>query len=114
MIITIIIPLGYIALSQTISYWGIAILFVFYTFRGFATPILKDYINQLTDSNVRATVLSVRNFVIRIFFAIIGPFIGWYTDMVSLQNATLIAGLVFLLFAGTSLIMQLKIIKTKG
>jgi len=112
-IITLCIPLGYIALSQTISYWGIVILFMFYIFRGFATPVLKDYINQLTDSNVRATVLSVRNFVIRIFFAIVGPFIGWYTDMVNLQNATLIAGLIFLLFAGISLTMQLRILRNK-
>ena len=113
-IITLFIPLGYIALSQVVAFWGIAILFIFYIIRGFATPVLKDYINQLTDSNVRATVLSVRNFVIRIFFAIIGPFIGWYTDLVSLQGATLIAGLIFLVLAGISLIMQLKIIKTRS
>jgi len=114
MLITLFIPLGYIALSQVVSYWGILILVIFYTFRGFATPVLKDYINQLTESSVRATVLSVRNFVIRIFFAIIGPFIGWYTDLVSLQAATLIAGLVFLLLAVISLIMQLKIIRSKA
>ena len=113
-IITVFIPFGYIALSQAVAYWGIVILFLFYIFRGFATPVLKDYINQLTDSDVRATVLSVRNFVIRIFFAIIGPFIGWYTDLVSLQGAALIAGLTFLLFAGVSLVMQLKIIKSKS
>jgi MFS family permease len=113
-IITFFIPFGYIALSQILSYWGIAILFIFYIFRGFATPVLKDYINQLTDSNVRATVLSLRNFVIRIFFAIIGPFIGWYSDLVSLQDAAFIAGIVFFVFAGISFIMQLKVIKTRS
>lgn len=111
-IITLFIPLGYIALSQVVAYWGIAILFIFYIFRGFATPVLKDYINQVTNSDVRATVLSVRNFVIRIFFAIIAPFIGWYSDIFSLEGAALVSGLVFLLFAGISLIMQLKIIKS--
>ncbi len=113
LIITLFIPMGYIALSQVVAYWGIAILFVFYVFRGFATPVLKDYINQLTDSNVRATVLSVRNFVIRIFFAIIGPFVGWYTDLISLQGAVLITGCVFLFLAGISFFMQLRIIKSK-
>ncbi|MFC2152602.1 MFS transporter [Bacteroidota bacterium] len=112
-IITIFIPLGFIALSQVVAYWGIVILFIFYLFRGFATPVLKDYINQLTDSNVRATVLSVRNFVIRVFFAIIGPFIGWYSDLVSLELATLISGIIFLLLAGISLIMQMKIMRNK-
>ncbi len=113
-LISAIMPLGYIFLSQIFSYWGLIILIVFYISRGFATPVLKDYINQLTDSNVRATVLSVRNFVIRIFFAIIGPFIGWYTDLFSLQGAVFITGLVFLLFAGISLVMQLRIIKSKS
>ncbi len=113
-LISAIMPLGYIFLSQIFSYWGLIILIVFYISRGFATPVLKNYINQLTDSNVRATVLSVRNFVIRIFFAIIGPFIGWYTDLFSLQGAVFITGLVFLLFAGISLVMQLRIIKSKS
>lgn len=113
LIITLFIPLGYIALSQVAAYWGIAILFLFYIFRGFATPVLKDYINQVTDSDVRATVLSVRNFVIRIFFAIIAPFVGWYSDFFSLQGAALITGITFLIFAGISFVMQFKIIKSK-
>lgn len=107
-LISLFIPLGFIALSQVISYWGILILFVFYVFRGFATPILKNYINKLTDSNIRATVLSVRNFVIRIFFAIIGPLVGWYTDEISLQTAMLVSGTVFLVLAVGTLFFQVK------
>ena len=112
LLISIFIPFGFIVLSQVISYWGILILVVFYIFRGFATPVLKDYINQLTDSNIRATVLSVRNFVIRIFFALIGPFMGWYTDNISLQVALLVSGIIFLIFAGITYIMQLKHIQS--
>lgn len=55
---------------------GLAALLVFYIFRGFATPILKGYINQMTFSEMRATVLSIRNFIIRLMFAAIAPFIG--------------------------------------
>ncbi len=112
--ISLFIPLGYILLSQTLSYWGILILFVFYIFRGFATPVLKDYINKLTNSDIRATVLSVRNFVIRIFFALIGPFVGWYSDKINLQNAILYTGLIFLLLSITTFIMQLISIKDKS
>jgi len=111
LLISLFIPLGYIVLSQAFTYWGIIILFIFYIFRGFATPVLKDYINQLTDSNIRATVLSVRNFVIRIFFALIGPFVGWYTDNISLQNAILITGIIFLVLAVITYIMQIITIK---
>ncbi|NOQ24940.1 MAG: MFS transporter [Bacteroidales bacterium] len=113
-LITIFIPLGYIALSQVVGYWGLLILFIFYVFRGFATPILKDYINQLCNSDVRATVLSVRNFVIRIFFAIIGPFVGWQTDKFSLESAILLTGIIFLVVAGFTLVMQLRFLKTNG
>jgi MFS family permease len=113
-LISIIIPLGFIALSQIIGYWGLLVLLIFYVFRGFATPILKDYINQLCDSEVRATVLSIRNFVIRIFFAIIGPFIGWQTDNVSLQSAILLTGIIFLVLAGFTLVMQLRHLKVKA
>ncbi len=107
LLISIFIPLGFIALSQMVSYWGILILIVFYIFRGFATPVLKDYINKLTDSNIRATVLSVRNFVIRIFFAIVGPFMGWYTDHISLRAALLVTGIIFFILAFFTFIMQI-------
>lgn len=107
-IISIFIPLGFIALSQVVNYWGLLILFVFYIFRGFATPVLKDYINRFCTSEIRATVLSVRNFVIRIFFAIIGPFVGWQTEKYSLQDAVLTSGIIFLFLASITYIFQIK------
>ena len=106
--ITVLIPVGYIIVSRINVLWGISVLFIFYFVRGIATPVLKDYINRLCDSDIRATVLSVRNFVIRIFFAIIGPFVGWYTDKFSLQSALFLSGIIFLLLAGFTLIMQIR------
>jgi len=107
-LITVMIPGLYIVLSQINALWGIAILFLFYLVRGFATPILKDYINKLTESNIRATVLSVRNFMIRIVFAGVGPFLGWYTDIFSLSNALLLAGITFFTIAIVFLLFFLK------
>lgn len=109
--ITLLIPAAYIIVSRINSIWGIAVLLIFYIVRGIATPVLKDYINKLCDSEIRATVLSVRNFVIRVFFAIIGPFVGWYTDKFSLQAALLLSGIVFFVLAGGALIMQLRRLK---
>jgi len=111
--ITILIPAGYITVSRIDALWGIGILFLFYIVRGIATPVLKDYINQLCDSNIRATVLSVRNFVIRIFFAIIGPFVGWYTDHFSLQAALLVSGSIFFILSVFTLLMYYKWMKVK-
>ncbi|MGL5683436.1 MAG: MFS transporter [Marinifilaceae bacterium] len=84
--------------------WVFVILFLFYIIRGIATPILKGYINNETHSEMRATVLSIRNVVIRSFFAAMAPFIGWLCDAMSLAWAlrftallVFIPGIIFLL-----------------
>jgi MFS family permease len=82
-----------------IVWWGVAFLFFFYLARGMATVILKNYVNQYTDSDVRATLLSVRNFLIRINFAVTGPFLGWITDKLSLKWALFAAGTIYMLLA---------------
>ncbi|MDY3068945.1 MAG: MFS transporter [Parabacteroides sp.] len=87
---------GYIVLAYNLTYAGLAVLFVFYIFRGFATPILKGYINQMTFSEMRATVLSIRNFIIRLMFAITAPFVGWLNDVYSLKTALLVTAVMIL------------------
>ena len=104
LIIVILLSLGFILTSLEISLAGIAILFGFYMIRGLATPVLKDYINQYTDSNVRATILSVRNFEIRIIFAAVGPILGYLTDTFSLQTALLVAGIGYFIAAMVSIL----------
>lgn len=93
--IVIFISLGFILTSVEVSLAGIAILFGFYMVRGIATPVLKEQINQYTDSKVRATILSVRNFEIRIIFAAIGPVLGYLTDTFSLQTALMVTGIIY-------------------
>ncbi len=97
--IAISIPLGYFLVSQFNALWAISFLFLFYLIRGVATPVLKNYINIITTSDVRATVLSVRNFIIRLNFSLIGPFLGWYTDTLSLSAALFLAFIIFLTFS---------------
>lgn len=97
LLITITLPLGYLLLSFSGLVSGLIVLFLFYLVRGFATPVLKDYINRVTGSEVRATVLSVRNFVIRIIFAGAGPLLGWANDIYDLPTALLLGGVIFLL-----------------
>ncbi len=110
--IIVFVSLGYIVTGVFNSILSIFILFVFYAIRGIATPVLKDYINKLTSSDVRATILSIRSFIIRFLFAIIGPFIGWYSDKYSLQNALILAGIVFFILSAYSMLM-LQILKGK-
>ncbi len=99
LLIVVFISVGFILTSIEISLAGIAILFGFYMIRGIATPVLKDYINQYTDSNVRATILSIRNFEIRIIFAAVGPVLGYLTDTFSIKTALLVAGIAYFVAA---------------
>lgn len=105
---TLLIFTSFLILTLVPGYLGLLVLFLFYVARGLATPILRNYINIITTSEVRATVLSVRNFIIRFIFAVTGPFWGWITDSYSLQTAILLAGIIYGLFALISLFFFLK------
>ena len=107
-IFTLAIFSSYLLLTLMPGYTGLIILLVFYLARGLATPTLRNYINLITTSEVRATVLSVRNFLIRLIFAITGPIWGWITDKYSLQSAIISAGIIYGLFALLSLYFFLK------
>ena len=93
-IVGIVCVLGYIFIANNMNYVGLIILFIFYGNRGYATPLLRNYINHHTESNVRATVMSIRSFIIRTCFAIIAPFIGWIADKYGLNSAFLIMALI--------------------
>ena len=86
------------------NYVGLIILFIFYANRGYATPLLRNYINRHTESNVRATVMSIRSFIIRTSFAIIAPFIGWIADQYGLNSAFLIMAIFVSILGGYCLI----------
>jgi len=108
-LICVMIPAGFI-LTALLSkaYAVLLVLTVFYAVRGIATPVLKDYINRLSLSGNRATVLSVRSFIIRINFAIIAPATGWLADSYNLQAALVLTGIIFTLLSIPLLINYLR------
>jgi len=105
-LISVIVSLGYLILAWTQSYAGIAVLFIFYLIRGYATPVLKDSMNRLTPSEMRATILSIRSFIIRGLFSLLGPGLGYLTDNFSLGTALFVAGIIFLILSIFSLILM--------
>jgi predicted MFS family arabinose efflux permease len=96
-LVVVLISAGYFLAGRFISLGAIAVLFFFYAVRGIATPVLKDYINRYCASEIRATILSLRNFIIRINFAVLGPLLGWVVDRHSLQTAFWVAGGAYLI-----------------
>ena len=109
LVFALLIPAGYLVLGQVNGLWGISIIFLFYILRGIAAPVFKDYINRYTSSDVRATVLSIRNFIIRLMFILVGPAMGWITDRDGLQMALNTGGLVFMGFAVLMAILFLRL-----
>ncbi len=99
LIVALTIPLAYLALGRFHLSSGLIVLYLFYLVRGYATPVLKDYINRVTESHIRATVLSVRNFIIRLLFAFTGPILGWVKDLYSLPQALTLGGVIFLVLS---------------
>ena len=105
LILLVLVPVGgYFLLGLLQCRFSILTIIPFYFIRGINNPIIKDYINKLAPSEIRATVLSVESFVIRIVFSGIGPIIGWISDAYSLGKALQVSGLIFLLLGLTSLV----------
>ena len=100
--------LCYFLVSQFISLWSLAFLLVFYVVRGIATPVLRDYMNKHTPSEMRATVMSIRSFIIRIVFASLSPLLGYMADIYSLPQALLFSSVLFLILGGITLLFLLR------
>ena len=90
------IPAGYLCMGMFGSLAGLVFLFLFYGVRGVATPVLRNQINEITPSDIRATVLSIRSLIIRLAFALLGPILGWQSDRAGLPSALWGGGLFFL------------------
>jgi len=104
LLIVVGIAMSYAGLGQSHGWWGLTFVFGIYVVRGIATPILKDFVNELTPSSMRATVLSIRGFIIRVVFSSLAPFLGWVSDVYTLQQAFSIAALVFGILGSVSLL----------
>jgi hypothetical protein len=96
---------GYWLLSVFQSIWAVAFLLIFYFVRGIGYPVLKDYLNKIITSDIRATVLSVASLVRRLIFSIFGPVIGWISDLYSLPTALMLCGIIFLFWGSISLLL---------
>jgi MFS family permease len=107
-LIAIGISAGFWIVGVSNSILGLVTILIFYLLRGIATPVLKDYINKITTSEMRATVLSIRSLLIRLLFASIAPMFGWLADKYSLSAALLISGTIFFLLSATTIYFYLK------
>ncbi len=92
--ISLAMIMSFVLLGLNNSLFGLIFVFIIYLLRGIVTPILRNEININTTSNKRATVLSVRNFIIRISFAIFAPILGYIAENNSLYNSFYVLAVV--------------------
>ncbi len=95
---------SYFLMSNFVFLFSFSFCFIQQFVRGFKNAVVTDYINQLTESNMRATVLSAESFVGRLLYAAIIPIFGWIADVYTLGQAltvmgatTLISGIIILI-----------------
>lgn len=96
---------AYLTLGFVTSLIGLAILIVGRSMIGAITPVSNDLINRMTTSDIRATVLSVHSFANMLFFAVASPIMGYWAEVLTLNQALLYGGLTagslaLLLFVG--------------
>ena len=86
--------ISFILLGFNISIYGFIFIVFIYFMRGIITPNLRNLININSTSERRATVLSLRSFVIRISFALIAPILGYITDVYEISYVFYFLGLL--------------------
>jgi MFS family permease len=100
----ILTSLCYILMGKIIFIFSFVFAFLFQFVKGFSSVVISDYVHKVTDSNIRATVVSVKSFIEKIFYAIVIPLVGWMVDVYSLSQALIIIGVVILITGGIFLV----------
>ncbi len=95
---------SYLLMSNFIFLFSFSFSFLQQFVRGFRGVVISDYINKLVSSDLRATILSMENFVGRLLYAIVVPIFGWVADVYSLVQALSIIGITAL-FSGVATLL---------
>ncbi len=104
---TLAFPLGFFIVGFKINLIAFIPLVILFFIRGSAHPMLKNYINELTDSSQRATVFSIRSLIIRVLFFALGPVLGWISNLYSLKHALFLSGITVLIALSVTSIIVL-------
>ena len=103
--LTFLVWISYLLMSNFIFLFSFSFAFLHQFIRWFRKIIISDYINWLTLSKNRATILSVESFIWRIFYSAIIPIFWYIADIFYLIQAlsvlwitTIISWIIVLIF----------------
>jgi MFS family permease len=105
-LITIVSGFALLLMGKILFLFSFLFMFLQQFVRGIYNVVVSDYINQLTTSSVRATVLSAQNFFARLLYALILPVLGYMADLYTVPQTLSIMG-VTVLVAGSVLLLFL-------
>lgn len=104
-------PLGFIAISFVDHIAGVALCLLFQICRGLGQVIYKDALNKRVTTDFRATANSIMHMGVRILFVGIGPLFGYLIDIYGLAFANLSMGIAY---AAVFLLLLLPLIKERS
>jgi len=90
--------IGYILMWSFVYWFSFSFCFIQQFIRWFYKITISDYINKLTDSSIRATVLSIQSLFWRLIYALIIPTFWLVADIFSLKQALIIIWITSLVF----------------
>jgi MFS family permease len=99
LLIPLVLALAFILESQFAFVLGFLFIFIQSISSGYFSPVLEDYVNSRIPSSKRATILSIKNMMHSLSYAIISPLLGYFIDLYSLQAALLGMGIMLILVA---------------
>ena len=102
---------GYFGISFVEHTVGVLVCLLFQVCRGVGQVILKDALNKRVTGDFRATANSIAQMGARVFFTILGPFLGFYIDKFGLSSGAFSMGVLYsfiFFFAIIPLIRQRK------
>ena len=99
------VGIGYFLMGYFVFLLSFLFAFFHQFARGFSRIVLTDYVNQLTDSDIRATVLSAQNLVMRLIYASLIPLAGKIADLTSIVQTLQVLGFTTVLAGGTLLLV---------
>jgi MFS family permease len=94
-----LVIISFMLMSRFLYLWSVGFILLQQVSMATHEPILKNYLNRYTPSDIRATMLSVQSMAGNLVFAIAAPFLGRLVDKLHLENALLIFALVIIIFS---------------
>lgn len=80
--------------------FSVSFFFLAYLARGVNAPLLRKAMQNLSDSDKRATILSIKSMIVRLIFSFTAPIAGFIAD-INLSYSLLLSGLFFFLLTFT-------------